>query len=315
MNICMVTELKSNIDIEVYLAQQKSLIDNHLKKIFVESNNYIEPKELWDAIRYSLLDGGKRIRSILCLASYETVSPDKTHLDDCLTVCTSIELIHAMSLIHDDLPSMDNDDLRRGRPSCHKVFGEANAILTGDGMLTLAFQLIIENTNKINDKEKLEVINILAKAFTFGLVPGQMLDLETVNKSADLNTIDRIAKLKTAELIKAAVICGALIAKKNSTIPIPDSILKSLDIFGINIGKAFQVIDDILDVISDTKTLGKTSGNDRKRNKPTYPSVIGLEAAKKTAEDLIENAKFELHKANTDTCVLSSIADFIIKRI
>ncbi|OGI20149.1 MAG: hypothetical protein A3B68_00980 [Candidatus Melainabacteria bacterium RIFCSPHIGHO2_02_FULL_34_12] len=313
----MQTTTELNIDIEEYLKKQKKLIDSKLNFLLDKAKKNIDLKELYDAISYSLLNGGKRIRGALCLATFETYAKnaDKELFEDCLTTACSIEIIHAMSLIHDDLPSMDNDDIRRGKPSCHKVFGEANAILTGDGMLTLAFQLIIENTNKINDKEKLEVINILAKAFTFGLVPGQMLDLETVNKSADLNTIDRIAKLKTAELIKAAVICGALIAKKNSTIPIPDSILKSLDIFGINIGKAFQVIDDILDVISDTKTLGKTSGKDRKRNKPTYPSVIGLEAAKKTAEDLIENAKFELHKANTDTCVLSSIADFIIKRI
>lgn len=315
----MVTELKSNIDIEVYLGQQKSLIDNHLKKIFIESNNYIEPKELWDAIRYSLLDGGKRIRSILCLASYEIVSPDKTHLDDCLTACASIELIHAMSLIHDDLPSMDNDDLRRGRPSCHKAHGEATAILAGDAMLSLAFEIIVENTKTISDSQKLKLISVLSKAFGLGLVPGQILDLKTSARQRSKSKIEEISKLKTAELIKASVLCGVIIALNNNKSitekALNETIIKSFERFGINIGIAFQIIDDILDVTSDTKTLGKTSGKDRDQDKSTYPLIMGIEKSKKMTEDLIKKAKSDLAETPFNISLLCSISDFIINRI
>lgn len=314
----MVTKLKSNIDIEIYLTQQKSLIDEYLKKIFIEGNNYIEPKELWDAVRYSLLDGGKRIRSILCLACYETVNQDKVHLNDCLTVCISIELIHSMSLIHDDLPSMDNDDLRRGRPSCHKAFGEATAILAGDAMLSLAFELIAENTKTITAPQKLELISILGRAFGFGLVPGQILDLKASTKQRSKIKIEEISRLKTAELIKASVLCGAIIGLKNKNITKKtsnESIIKNFEKFGINIGIAFQIIDDILDVTSDTKTLGKTSGKDRGQNKSTYPLIFGVEKSKKMAEDLIKNAKSNLVEIPYNTTLLSSISDFIINRI
>ena len=153
----MPTKTKSDIDTECYLNDQKNILDNHIKNLF-NHNNYFEPKELWDAVKYSLLNGGKRIRGILCLATYETFKEDKKeseeYFNDCLTCASSIELIHCMSLVHDDLPSMDNDDLRRGKPSCHKAFGEATAILAGDAMLSLAFYIISENTKKISDLQK-----------------------------------------------------------------------------------------------------------------------------------------------------------------
>ena len=297
---------KTEFDIDNYLKKQKSLIDNHLKKLFKEGNNYIEPKILWDAFRYSLLDGGKRIRGILCLTTHESLGNPFT--EDCLVVACSIEAIHTMSLIHDDLPCMDNDDLRRGKPSCHKSFGEATAILAGDAMLSLAFQLITENTKQISAIQKLEVINTLAQAFNMGLVPGQIMDLSVSSNKYDLNLIETISRLKTAELIKASVISGALVANNKK-------IIDALSIFGLKIGIAFQIMDDVLDVTSDTKTLGKTSGKDEKQNKLTYPSILGIEKSKKLASDLICEAKCKLENMPIKTSLLFSIADNIINRI
>ena len=305
----MPIKIQSNLDIESYLGTQKYLIDNHLKTIFQENNNYIEPKLLWDALRYSLLNGGKRIRGILCLLTHESLGG--LYLEDCLTVASSIEIIHAMSLIHDDLPSMDNDDLRRGKPSCHKLFGEATAILVGDAMLSLAFQLITEQTKQISETQKLEIINILAKAFSFGLVPGQILDLslpDKVGKKLNLEMIENIYKLKTAELIKAAVTCGAIVALSNK------KETETLSKFGLKVGIAFQIMDDILDITGDTKILGKTSGKDEKQNKLTYPSIVGIEKSKKMASELISQAKSDLATVSKNTLLLSSLADFIVTR-
>lgn len=311
----MSTKIEFDIDIQSYLYNKKSLIDNHLKKIFEESNDYKDPIELWDAVRYSLLDGGKRIRGILCLAAYESLlqENDPDLFGDCLTIACSIEIIHAMSLIHDDLPSMDNDDLRRGKPSCHKAFGEATAILAGDGMLSLAFELITEHTKKISETQKLEIISTLAKSFTKGLVPGQMLDLSLAGKSCDLKTIEKISRLKTAELIRASIICGSVIVLEDN--PEKEKITKNLTDFGLKTGTAFQIIDDVLDKTSDTKTLGKTSHKDEKQKKLTYPLVIGIENSKNMARELIEEAKLKLKDIPIKVSLLSNLADYIINRI
>ncbi len=320
----MSTKTKSDIDIEQYLANKKKLIDGHIKKLF-SSNNYIKPERLWNAVRYSVLNGGKRIRGVLCLAAFESTNKIKSennlYIEDCLTTICSIELIHSMSLIHDDLPSMDNDDLRRGKPSCHKAFDEATAILAGDAMLSLAFELIIENTNKISNIQKLKIINILSKAFSHGLVPGQILDLAYSDKKCGLKEIEDISKLKTAALIKASVLCGGIIGLDLSSISGEDKlhtnrrILDSLENYGTKIGIAFQIIDDILDITSDTKTLGKTSGKDEKQNKSTYPLIIGIDESKKMAEKLINEAILELKDLQTENKLLSSLARFIINRI
>ena len=305
----------SDIDIELYLENKKILIDNHLAKLF-KNSNYVEPKALWDALRYSVLDGGKRLRGILCLSTCEALIENfyknEQLLSDCLTVVASIELIHAMSLVHDDLPSMDNDDLRRGKPSCHKAFGEATAILAGDAMLTLAVYLITNNTNILTDKQKLEIINTLTEAFTFGLVPGQILDLSFTEKTLDIKSIEKIYINKTANLIKASVICGGIVCKNNVS---EKSIIEKLGDFGHKIGIVFQIIDDILDITGDTKTLGKTSGKDEKQKKATYPAVLGIEKSKKMAEELIEEAKKDLKSTGYNFNLLISLADYIIKRI
>ncbi len=304
---------KPNIDIEQYLSKKKDLVDEHLRKLF-QNEEYKEPKELWEAVKYSLFNGGKRIRSALCLATYESLTDDTSRLNDCLTACASIEMIHAMSLIHDDLPAMDDDDLRRGKPSCHKAFGEATAILAGDAMLSLATQILIGQTHEISECQKLELINTLTKAFSFGLVPGQILDLYFADKSATLNDTIKIATLKTAELIKASIVCGAIVGL-NTKDTIKDKAITHLSTFGLKIGVAFQIIDDILDKTSDTKTLGKTSGKDEEQKKATFPSIIGLNEAKKMAFDLTIEANDELEKITIDTLLLKELANYIVNRI
>ena len=313
------TEL--NIDIESYLAKQKNIIDNNLKRLFEENKNFSYPSELWNAVKYSLLDGGKRIRGIFCLATLESIN--NLFLEDCLTVACSIEIVHAMSLIHDDLPSMDNDDLRRGKPSCHKAFGEAIAILAGDAMLSLAFQLVTEGSKNISPTQKINLINVLAKAFTLGLVPGQVLDLMNLENNGDLRLTENIYKLKTAELIRASVLCGSIIGldsdnQSENKLFKPhekEKILEHFSNFGLKVGIAFQIIDDILDITSDTKTLGKTSGKDKEQKKGTYPMIIGIEKSKEIAENLISEAKSELKKIPLLTQILSDLSEYVINRI
>ena len=319
----MQLKTESNIDIENSLKNYKNLIDSHINKILNNDSIFSEPKTLWDAVKYSILNGGKRIRGTLCLAVYESISqrfntkPD--NMEDCLTVAVSIELIHAMSLIHDDLPCMDDDDLRRGKPSCHKVFGEATAILAGDAMLSLAYELIVNDTKNISNSQQIKLVKLLTNAFTFGLVPGQILDLLTLETStqSDLSRIEKISKLKTAELIKSSITSGAIIAitKEIESIVNKPLLFENLNQFGLNLGLAFQIIDDILDVTSDTKTLGKTSGKDAKQKKTTYPLVIGIEKSKTIAKDMIQKAKSALEIANIKSHFLDSLADYVINRI
>ncbi len=319
----MSIETKSNIDIENYLDKQKSIIDTNLKSLFEKNKNFSSPDELWNAVKYSLLDSGKRIRGIFCLASFESSTRNDDFLEDCLTIACSIEIVHAMSLIHDDLPSMDNDDLRRGKPSCHKAFGEAIAILAGDAMLSLAFQLVTEHTKNISSSQKLNLIDVLAKAFTLGLVPGQVLDLMNSETGGDLKLTEKIYKLKTAELIRASILCGAIIGldpdnqfgNKSFELNEKEKILEHFSNFGLKVGIAFQIIDDILDITSDTKTLGKTSGKDKEQKKGTYPMIIGVEQSKKIAENLISEAKSELKKIPLKTQILSELSEHVINRI
>lgn len=310
----MVIEVTFDIDIEKYLKEQRSKVDNHLRNIFEKNNSFIEPKELWNALRYSLLNGGKRIRAIMCLGTFETlIEQERLNylLDDCLTIASSIELIHTMSLIHDDLPCMDNDDLRRGKLSCHKAFNESTAILVGDAMLSLAFNLIVQDTKNISQEQKLEIIYQLSSAFSFGLVPGQILDLSLNEKQSAIDVVKKVNELKTAKLIKASILCGAIASLNNNK----EKIKEALSNFGEKIGIAFQIIDDILDLTSDTKTLGKTSRKDEKQKKSTYPMLTGVKDSKDFAKDLTSQAKAELEKVDIKNPILYSLADYIINRI
>lgn len=268
----------------------------------------INPVQLHKAMRYSVLNGGKRIRPILVYAAGYAVSADESALD---APASAIEFIHAYSLIHDDLPAMDDDDLRRGKPTCHKAFDEAQAILAGDALQSLAFHTIAHGLPKnIPAEQKLEIIDTLATSSgSRGMAGGQAIDLASVGKSLNIAELEDMHVHKTGALIRASVKMGALcqpeIAKEQ---------LKKLDHYAKCIGLAFQIQDDILDVTSDTETLGKTQGADIALNKPTYPSLLGLEGAREMAEELHKNAHDSLDIFAEKAEPLRWLADYIVKR-
>ena len=302
---------KTNIDIKDYINKQKSIIDNYLTELFNNNKDFAYPKELWEAVRYSLLNGGKRIRGIFCLASCESII--NSYTEDCLKLACSIEIVHAMSLIHDDLPAMDDDDLRRGKPSCHKAFGEANAILAGDAMLSMAFMIVSDYMKNTSSEKKVELINLLSRTFTLGLVPGQILDLINTEEKSDLKLTEEIYRLKTAELIKASILGGAIITLE----PTHENtkIINRLGHFGLKVGTAFQIIDDILDITCDTKTLGKTSGKDKTQKKGTFAMILGIQKSKEIAEKLIKEANQELELLPINSHLLSGLSQYVINRI
>jgi len=262
-----------------------------------------------EAIRYSLLGGGKRLRPILCLWSHDLVGGRKREI--ALDVACAIECIHTYSLIHDDLPCMDNDDFRRGKPSAHRKYGEATAVLTGDALLTLGFQVIgtIPERRKAADAATiLEAIRILAAAAgTGGLIAGQALDLSGSARTGNLDDVGRIHRNKTARLIAAAMDAGALVggASMETRRRIRDA--------GTLAGEAFQIIDDVLDRETDRETLGKTPGKDALNDKLTFPAVAGAEKARETAAKMVAEAKSMLPEGAT-TGLLRAMFDFLITR-
>ena len=268
----------------------------------------LPPKSLHEAMRYSVLAEGKRIRPILLYATGQAFGVELTSLDG--PAC-SVEIIHAYSLIHDDLPSMDNDDLRRGRPTCHKAFGEATAILAGDALQTLAFQILATDPNiKISDLQRLKMIRTLALASgSKGMAGGQAIDLAAVGKKLDITELENMHTHKTGALIKASVEIGAL-----STKNINETLFTAISDYAKYIGIAFQVKDDILDIESDTSTLGKPQGSDVSMNKPTYPDLLGLDGAKEMASKLHHKAIKCLDVFDEKAKMLRQIADYIINR-
>ena len=268
----------------------------------------LPPKSLHEAMRYSVLAEGKRIRPILLYATGQAFGVELTSLDG--PAC-SVEIIHAYSLIHDDLPSMDNDDLRRGRPTCHKAFGEATAILAGDALQTLAFQILATDPNiKISDSQRLEMIRTLALASgSKGMAGGQAIDLAAVGKKLDITELENMHTHKTGALIKASVQIGALSTKNTN-----ETLFTAISDYAKYIGIAFQVKDDILDIESDTSTLGKPQGSDVSMNKPTYPDLLGLDGAKEMASKLHHKAIKCLDVFDEKAKMLRQIADYIINR-
>ena len=244
----------------------------------------INPRELHRAMRYAVLGGGKRIRPALVYLAGQAVGAPVEVLD---APACAVEFIHAYSLIHDDLPAMDNDDLRHGQPSCHKAFGEAVAILAGDALQALAFQTIEQDALMLaHPALRLRMLGVLAQAAgSRGMVGGQALDLAAVGEELSLVELENMHIHKTGALIRASVLLGALSAPHADT-----ECLAHLDHYAKCVGLAFQIRDDILDVVGDTATLGKTSGADRALNKPTYPSLLGLEGAREHAHFLHEQA-------------------------
>ncbi|MEN2993821.1 MAG: polyprenyl synthetase family protein [Thermodesulfovibrio sp.] len=290
-------------ELKKYLAEKKQEIEKFILSYF---NPSIIPPILHESVLYSLTAGGKRLRPILCIASYEACNGKK----NIVPYATAIEFIHTYSLIHDDLPAMDNDDLRRGKPTNHKVFGEGIAILAGDGLLTEAFT-ILSNPEyaDINPAILLKVINEISKAAGLrGMVAGQAYDLISEGKEPDENIVKFIHSYKTAAMIKASVKSGAILAEAS------EEKIYRLEVYGQSIGLAFQIIDDILDIEGTTEEMGKPKGSDIERGKMTYPKVFGIEKSKEEARLLIEKALQEIEIFGDKAEPLREIAKFIIKR-
>lgn len=261
--------------------------------------------QLINAMRYSTLDGGKRLRALLVYATGEALG---TNLDMLDAPASAVEMIHAYSLVHDDMPIMDNDDLRRGRPTCHKKFDDATALLVGDALQSLAFEILCDDM--LLPLQQTQMVKTLAQqSGVSGMAGGQAIDLESVGKTLNIDDLQDMHELKTGALIRASVRLGAL-----SSSQIDETILAKLDIYAFCIGLAFQVQDDVLDVIADTDTLGKTQGADIALNKPTYPALLGLDSAQKKASDLIDNALFELDGLPYNTEILEALAHFVVDR-
>lgn len=293
-------------DITFYLKKTKQLIDRHLLALIENAN---APKILLEAMQYSLSAGGKRIRPILLLATLEAFGENK---EKGLDVACAIEMLHTYSLIHDDLPAMDNDDLRRGKPTNHKVFGEANAILAGDALLTYSFE-IISSFNKYDDvtpEMKLELIKRLAQAAgPEGMVAGQVEDLRNENNpNLTLQDLENIHYNKTGKLIIYSIVAGAILAKAS------EEKINLLEKFAYHLGITFQIQDDILDVIGDSKKTGKPTGSDTINEKSTYPKLLTLEGAKQKLSEHLEQALHYLQKTNIRDEILKGIALYIINR-
>ena len=293
------------MNVASYLASKKEKIDRTLDTILPKPDEY--PEIIHRAMRYSVFAGGKRLRPILALASAEAVGGKE---EEILPIACSLELIHTYSLIHDDLPAMDNDDFRRGKPTSHRVFGEAIAILAGDALLTLAFeQLAAVPEDLVPPERKIKVIKEIASASgSRGMVGGQVVDIESEGKKVNLPTVTYIHQAKTGRLITASVRIGGIVAGATP------SQLDALSVYGENVGLAFQIIDDILDITGSKEKLGKEVAKDAVRGKATYPGVVGIAEAKKRAFEAAEEAIKALSQFGEAARPLREIAKFIISR-
>lgn len=268
-----------------------------------------EPRDLHRAMRYATLAGGKYVRPLLVYATGQAFGIAPERLDG---AACAVELIHAYSLVHDDLPAMDNDPLRRGKPSCHVAFGEAPAILTGDALQALAFHILAADPAPgIAAAQRLRMIDTLALAGgSLGMAGGQAIDLAAVGRALGLAELEDMHARKTGALIRASVLMGALAAGD-----LPAATVAALGAYARCIGLTFQIRDDVLDAEGDTSTLGKTSGSDRDHNKPTYATLLGVEAAKRLAEDLHREAVGYLEALDAQAELLREISAYIIRRI
>jgi geranylgeranyl diphosphate synthase type II len=293
------------MNLDLHLRERQAWVEKAL-------NHYLPtvdegPARLIEAMRYSVFAPGKRLRPILVLDAAEAVGGDATA---CLPTACALECIHTYSLIHDDLPCMDDDDLRRGRPSCHRAFDEATALLAGDALLTLAFRLVALNaTLRVEPARVLPVVQELSEAAGWnGMVGGQMVDLEWEDRTPTAEVVEAIHLRKTTALIRAAVRCGALLAGAST------EALAALSQYGQGIGLAFQIVDDLLDLTGDEAVLGKPVGRDVALRKATYPAVHGLEASQALAQDLITDAVAALANLGAAAEPLRALAQFIVSR-
>lgn len=288
--------------LKLFIDEHIVIIEDNLRRIMSELD---APESLKSSMAYSINAGGKRIRPLLVLATLEDL---KVNCSDALKVACAVELIHTYSLIHDDLPSMDDDDFRRGSLTNHKVYGEAVAILSGDGLQALAFELLTKLTNT-SPQIAIELIGLLAKASgAEGMVGGQILDIEGERKKLSLIELENVHLNKTGALLSFCVEAGAVLA----SIPTEDK--EKLMIYAKNIGLAFQIQDDILDVTASTEELGKTAGSDETSEKMTYPALLGLEKSKERLDEHHRLARESLEFLNNNESLLALLADYIVER-
>ena len=292
-------------DLTVYIAEKRKRIDAELDRILAQP---AVPDRLADAMRYSMMAGGKRLRPILCMAACEAVGADPKEV---LAAACALEMIHTYSLIHDDLPAMDNDALRRGKPTCHVAFDEATAILAGDALLTLAFGALASARPADPGKADLWLAMIAAIAEAAGgsgMVGGQMLDMQAEGNSVAIADLERLQRMKTGALIEASVRIGAMIAGADARQ------IERLEAYAINIGQAFQIADDVLNVEGDPDRLGKAVGSDAARSKTTYPSLLGLDESKALAQEKIDKALKALDIFDSKADPLRAIAWYVVNR-
>lgn len=295
------------MNLREYLQRRRRLADDALMRWLPGKNEF--PPKVHQAMHYSLFAGGKRLRPILTLAATEAVGG---HADDALPLACALELIHTYSLIHDDLPAMDNDDLRRGKPTSHRVFGEALAILAGDALLTEAFHLMSrpELMKGVPPRRRLRAICEVAHAAgSLGMIGGQTMDMICEGKKVKPHLLEYIHTHKTGALLTAAVTAGAILGGASARQ------YRALQGYGEKMGLAFQVVDDLLDLQGEPRKLGKAARKDQSRGKATYPSLYGISESQRQAESLVKEAVFCLNALDRRAAPLREIAGFIVKRV
>lgn len=288
---------------EAYLDQCRQQVDRELDRCLAR---HATSERLQETMRYSVLGGGKRVRPALCMAAARAMGSDES---TALAPACALELIHAYSLVHDDLPAMDDDDLRRGRPTAHIAFDEASAILAGDALQTLAFALL-SDAPALSDRQRVTMISELARASGHqGMVGGQAIDLESVGRQLSMVQLEAMHRHKTGALIKASVRLGALTSET-----VTECQLSNLTDYASALGLAFQVQDDLLDIEGDTEVIGKRQGSDAAKAKPTYPALLGIEGARQHLARLLDEALSALESFDSEADTLRAMADYVVAR-
>lgn len=291
------------MNIDNYLKTKKALVEQKLDLLVPEKETSFS--SLYTAARYSLLAGGKRLRPILAIATAEAFG--KTDHSTLSAAC-ALEMIHTYSLIHDDLPCMDDDDFRRGKPSLHKAFNEAHAVLTGDYLLTYAFE-VIANDPLLNPQQKVNLVSLISKnSGCQGMIAGQVMDIQAEGKTIDIESLKAIHRYKTGALINASILTGAIVG---GATPLEFQLLND---FGHDIGLAFQIIDDVLDVTCSEVKHGKKTASDATNDKTTYVTLLGIDEARNTADALYKRSINHLEKLNQDTSILKELAKCLVYR-
>jgi geranylgeranyl diphosphate synthase, type II len=293
-----------SFDVGAYMKQRMAAVDAALDRVLPPESE--RPESLHKAMRYSVFAGGKRLRPVLVIAGAEAVGGSAERV---MPTACAMELIHTYSLVHDDLPAMDNDDFRRGVPTNHKVFGEATAILAGDALLTLAFRLVADNARTSNISALQEVVVDIADAAGHGgMVAGQVADLEAEGRQVGAETVDYIHAHKTGALIRTSLRVGAMLCGGGA------EQVRALSVAGASLGLAFQIVDDILDVVASSEELGKTAGKDQIQQKATYPAIHGIDASRARAAFLIRDAEEALRVLGPPAEPIRALGRFILER-